>query len=95
MAPISRLTCESCPLRIEPDEEDRQLTESLADDIYGMEEHDQRSSDEVQAILETYCFKCKHFSDKSKVCTECACQSHAPVDEYAKYKHLHCPLELW
>jgi len=93
-APVSHAICDDCPLRESPDVEDQQQVETLQD-IYDWDELPSRPLEERQKILETYCFKCKHFEQEGKLCNVCSCTAAAPVDEYAKYQSFHCPLELW
>jgi hypothetical protein len=92
--PVSRIICDDCSLREPPDLEDQRELETL-DGTYNYEEIEARTPEERQAILETYCFKCKHLDTEAKVCQVCGCTLQAPIDEYAKYANFHCPLELW
>lgn len=89
---VSHLICDDCPLRESPEKE---VQQTLGDDIYSIGELEVRTPEERQEILETYCFKCKFFDREGKTCRSCGCVSNAPVDEYAKFADFHCPLELW
>lgn len=92
--PISRLTCDTCIDRAEPEAEDFRLMETLPE-IYEQPELPQRETEEQTRILQTFCFNCKHYNKKDKLCDSCACGAHIPIDELVKYKPFHCHLELW
>lgn len=92
---VSESICNDCPLKTPLEREDWQEVETLEEDVFSIPEEPQRTRQEVEHILDTYCLKCKHYNKESKVCQACGCMSPAPLDEGAKFKHIHCPLELW
>ncbi len=91
---VSKLICDACQFREEPDEGDRQVSRSLSE-IFNIPELESRPLAERTRILETHCFKCEHYDPGAGVCVACDCGVHVPVDEYAKYADFHCSLEKW
>lgn len=91
---VSKLVCDACQFREEPDAGDREVSRSLSE-IFNIPELESRPLAERARILETYCFKCEHYDPEGKVCVACDCGVHVPVDEYAKYTAFHCSLEKW
>ncbi len=92
---VSELICTTCGLREEPDTQDQRAMASLMADMPDEGKLETRSLAERTKILNTYCLKCKHCDSVTKVCNGCHCAVKIPVDDYVKYTHLHCPLELW
>ena len=92
--PISHLTCDTCRDKEEPELEDFRVMETMPE-VFEQPELPERTSEEQERILQTYCFKCKHYSVESKLCDSCSCGLHIPIDEFVKFKPHHCFLELW
>jgi len=92
---ISEDICNNCTSKKPLEREDWQVAKSLEQDVFSKPEKSQRAKQEVEHILDTYCYKCKHYNKESRICQACGCMSPAPLDEGAKFKHIHCPLELW
>ncbi len=91
---VSKLICDACEFREEPDVGDQQISRSLSE-IFNIPELENRPLAERTRILETHCFKCEHCDPESRVCVACNCGVQVPVDEYAKYTDFHCALEKW
>lgn len=92
--PVSNLVCDECPNKLAPDIVDDGFMEAVSREEEVIE-LPQRPPERQAEILETYCLRCKKFDRFSKICDSCICNVHIPIDEFVKYEHLHCPLELW
>lgn len=91
---ISKLVCDACKCREEPDEKDQKVFESL-NDVFGPSKLETRALAKRVKILETHCFKCEHCDPESRICGICNSGVQVPVDEHAKYAAFHCALEKW
>lgn len=93
LTPVSHLVCDECQDKFATDDTDNAIMAAICDEVEVELPH--RSEETQVNILETYCFKCSKFDHFAKICTNCSRGVHMPIDEFVKYEHLHCPLELW
>jgi hypothetical protein len=93
-APVSELICGDCSFQEEPHPDAHQTFKTLGEifDTTGLET---RPPGMRLKILETYCLKCVHCDEDTKICGACDCTGRAPIDEYIRFTKFNCPLELW